>query len=270
MRVFTDSKILTFITKYFKLAFNDLKRPQMIFLSLLPVGLSLVIWAIFFIFSITNFSFYIGQFPNIWVDYAMNFETFFAKISYYLLYFFAIVTMIFYGIIIFGVCNVLISACLAPFVVSFVHKNHYAFPPLNPPNFIESIKISSLILFKTFIPFALWSALCYLLSFVGLGFIGLILSIFVYFRFFSVNLNYEIALNIMPLNAARDIISNYKIPLSTLNLLIFIPLYIPILNLFLLVWQMLIITHFLLEMHTLEYMINHTEDVIEIQSKVVE
>lgn len=271
MRIFTDNRISQFIGKYLSLAYNDLKKPQMLILSALPFGISLAVWVIFLFFSITNFHFYIGQFPNIWVEYAMNFETFFSKISYYLLYFFAILTMLFYGIIIFGFCNILVSASLSPFVVSYVHKNHYSVMPLNPPNFIESIKISSVILFKTFVPFALWSVLCYLLSFIGLGFIGLILSIFVYFRFFSVNLNYEIALNIMPVNDARSVISSYKMPLCMLNILIFIPLYIPILNLFVLVWQMLVITHFLLEMSAMEYISSKdsNEEVIEIESKVV-
>lgn len=238
---------LQYIARYVRLGFEGLKSRQMIILSLLPFGVSMLVWVAFLLVSITHFSWYIGQFPSIWVEYAMAQSSVFSVISYYLLYTLAIISMILYGILIFGVCNVLISMFISPFVVAFVVRTYYPHLRLSAPNFMESFKISSLIFLKTFAQFVGLSLLCYCLGFIGLGFIGVILSVFIYFRFFSVNLNYEIALNIMDKAHTQRLFNEGKIALFFINVIIFIPLYIPGLNLFVLVWQMLTLSHFMLE-----------------------
>lgn len=250
-----------FFSKYISLSFDSLKDTKMILLSIFPFTFSFIIWAIFFVVSIIHFSWYIGQFPNIWVEYAYLQNGIFSNIAYYLLYFCAISTMILYGIVIFGVCNIIASCFISPFVVSFVKDKYYGYITLNAPNFIESLKLSSLIFIKTFAKFAILSILCYCLGFIGLGFIGVILSVFIYFRFFSVNLNYEIALNIMNKQECEIFFMQNRIPLFFLNIIIFIPLYIPILNFFVLVWQMLVLTHFMLEIYSKD---------AEIQAEVIE
>ena len=78
----------------------------------------------------------------------------------------------------------------------------------------------------------------------------MLISVFLYFRFFSINLNHEIALNIMQKQDYDMLLRHNKIPLIFINIAIFIPLYIPFFNVFITVWQMLVLSHFMLDWYS--------------------
>ncbi|RDU66756.1 hypothetical protein CQA53_03020 [Helicobacter didelphidarum] len=257
-----------FIFHYLRQATQSMRYKKIIFLTLIPAILAVCVWWIFFVLSVQNFHWFLQQFPNIWVEYAYSHTSFMSQVSYYLLYLFAIFTMLIYGVILSGICMIFASCFLSPFVVNFVHTTYFSHVIINPPPFIESCKLSSIFFLKTLIRFLVFSFLCYGLSFIGLGLIGLILSVFVYFRFFSLNLNYEIVLSIMNEQDCKNCLSSNKIPLFILNIIIFIPLYVPILNLFVMTWQMLVLSHYVFDWYA-QYKC-HTHDDYIIEAEVIE
>ena len=109
----------------------------------------------------------------------------------------------------------------------------------------KSLRLSSMLLLKTLLKFIIFSLGCYLLSFIGLGFIGLILGIFVYFQFYCKNLNHDIGISIMSKDSYKLFLQTNRLPLIAINIFIFIPLYIPVLNCFIATWQMLVLTHYM-------------------------
>lgn len=215
----------------------------------MPVAIMLVIWFVFLIVGIQHFDIFLQQFPNIWVQYSYG-NGILNQFSYFILIIFACITMLLYGVIIAGICMILMNSFISPFVVSFVHKTYFSHIATNQPNFIESLQSSSILFITTLSKFLALSLICYCLSFIGLGFIGVLISVFLYFRFFSINLNHEIALNIMQKQDYDMLLRHNKIPLIFINIAIFIPLYIPFFNVFITVWQMLVLSHFMLDWYS--------------------
>lgn len=263
-KVFANSSFFS----YFLRGLQSHANNKMIFLSIFPLLCAIVIWVCFFVFSINNFHLFIQQFPHFWIEYS-NQTGALNSFSYFILIVFACISMILYGTIIAGVCMTLLGCFLSPFVVSFVHKNYFPYLRINPPSFIESFKKSSLLFLTTLLKFVIFSAICYCFSFIGLGLIGLILSIFIYFRFFSININHEIASSIMQFEECELCMQYNKIPLFFINVGIFIPLYIPILNLFIMVWQMLVLSHFFFEWYA-KYCTNTHKDECECVQQIIE
>ncbi len=233
------------IPKLFSKSFEILFTKQIFFLASLPFICSIVIWILMFIIGFNNITFFLNQFPNFWIEYSMK-SGFFPAISYYILIFFVAITMLIYGIIIHGIFMLVIASFLSPIIASNIHKSKFNHVTLNPTQILDSVKLSMFMFLKTFIRFLILSALCFLLSFIGLGLIGLIISTFIYFNFYCKNLNHEIALNIMSKEEYNMFLQNNKISLSIINILIFIPLYIPLLNLFATTWQIIVLTHFMM------------------------
>ncbi len=266
---YTNTNINIQFLQYFKKALQSLFTKQMLVLSILPFICSLSIWIIFIIIGINNFHLFIYHFPNIWIEYSLK-SGILPTISYYLLMLFATITMLLYGTILYGVCIMIINSFMSPLIVSFIHKNYFLHVKLNSPSFLDSMKYSLLLFIKTFIKFTIFSFLCFLLSFIGLGFIGLLIGVFVYFNFYCKNINHEVALNIMNEKEYTIFLQNNKISLFIINIFIFIPLYIPLLNLFATTWQIIILTHFIMSWYekyanTSKGFIEETE-IIELKS----
>lgn len=234
----------TIITQCFKQAWHSLRYRYMLLLSFLPFCCSILLWVVVITLSITHFDWFLHQFPSIWINYALS-EGILPKISYYLLIFFATISLVLCGVVLVGICMSIINAFLAPLVVQFVHKTYYPYIRINAPNFMESLRLSSMLLLKTLLKFIIFSLGCYLLSFIGLGFIGLILGIFVYFQFYCKNLNHDIGISIMSKDSYKLFLQTNRLPLIAINIFIFIPLYIPVLNCFIATWQMLVLTHYM-------------------------
>lgn len=244
---YTNAKIplsKTFFLDYFTKAFSDFRHKSMLSLAFLPFVCAILLWVCMLFFGIIHFDFFIQQFPNIWITYASQ-SGFLPQLSFYLLIFFATLSMLLYGVVIVGIFMVILNALFVPFIVGFVHKHYYSHLNLSPPTFIESLKLSGMLFIKTFAKFAIFSLCCYLLGFIGLGFIGAIIGIFVYFQFYCKNLNHEIGISIMPHDVYTLFLQYNKIPLFFMNVFIFIPLYIPIINCIAIAWQILVLTHYM-------------------------
>lgn len=234
----------TFFLGQFAKAFQDYRHKSMLLLALLPFICTTLLWACMLFFGVLHFDFFVHQFPSMWIDYASR-HGFLPQLSFYLLVFFATLSMLLYGVVIVGIFTVVLNAFFVPIIVSFVHKHHYFHLVLSPPTFMESLKSSGLLFIKTFIKFVVLSLCCYLLSFIGLGFIGAIIGIFVYFQFYCKNLNHDIGASIMSHDSYTLFLQYNKIPLFFTNLIIFAPLYMPIINCFVTVWQILVLTHYM-------------------------
>lgn len=244
---YTNAKIplsKTFFLDYFTKAFSDFRHKSMLSLALLPFMCAILLWFCMLFFGIIHFDFFIQQFPNIWINYASQ-SGFLPQLSFYLLIFFATLSMLLYGVVLVGIFMVILNALFVPFIVGFVHKHYYSHLNLSPPTFIESLKLSGMLFIKTFAKFAIFSLCCYLLGFIGLGFIGAIIGIFVYFQFYCKNLNHEIGISIMPYDVYTLFLQYNKIPLFFINVFIFMPLYIPIINCLAIAWQILVLTHYM-------------------------
>lgn len=228
----------------FRQAWNSLRHQNMLLLSFLPFCCSILLWVVVIILSINNFDLFLHQFPSIWINYSLN-DGILPKISYYLLIFFATISLVLCDVIVVGICMSIINSFLAPLVVQFTHKTYYHYVQLSAPNFIESLRLSAILLLKTLLKFIVLSFFCYLLSFIGLGFIGLIIGVFIYFQFYCKNLNHDIGISIMSKDSYEVFLQSNKFTLTFVNILIFIPLYIPVLNFFITTWQMLVLAHYM-------------------------
>lgn len=260
---YTNAKIplsKTLFLDYFTKAFRDFTHKSMISLALLPFLCAILLWACMLFFGITHFDFFIQQFPNMWITYAYS-PGFLPRLSFYLLVFFATLSMLFYGVIIVGIVMVILNSFFVPLIVGFVHKHYYFHINLSPSTFIESLQLSLKLFTKTFIKFAIFSLCCYLLGFIGLGFIGSIIGIFIYFQFYCKNLNHDIGLSIMSNDIYKIFLQSNKIPLFFMNVFIFIPLYIPIINCLATAWQILVLTHYMFAWY--ENYITQSKDFIE-------
>lgn len=249
---------------YFSQAWQSLWCKPMIMLSLLPFACMVALWICTLTLGVTHFDVFIAQFPNFWVRYSMN-EGVLPQIAYYLLLFCAVLTMLLCAVIVVGICSCILHAFLAPLVVNFVHRTSYPHIAMNPPPFFESLRLSSFLFLKTLTQFVLFSLCCYLLSFIGLGFIGLIIGVFLYFRFYCANLNHDVGISIMSHESYQLLRQYNKVPLTLLNIAIFVPLYIPIVNCFIATWQILVLAHFMFAW----YAKNTTENEAYIEDAVI-
>ncbi|MDY5184705.1 EI24 domain-containing protein [Helicobacter trogontum] len=228
----------------FRQAWQSLQYKRMLFLSILPLCCTILLWAVILTSSIMHFDWFLHQFPSMWINYASN-DGFLPKISYYLLIFFATIIMLLCCVILVGICMSIINAFLAPLVVQFVHKTYYPYIKITPPNFTQSLYLSALLFIKTLFQFVVFLLCCYLLSFIGLGFIGLLLGVFIYFQFYCKNLNHDVGISIMSQELYKLFLQTNKWPLTFVNILIFIPLYIPVINCFIATWQILVLAHYM-------------------------
>ncbi len=250
-----------FLMQYFSKSWHSLQYKPILLLSFLPSACAIALWIGVITLGITHFDWFIQQFPNIWIAYALK-QGVLPQISYYLLIFFATLSMLLCGVIVVGICMNIINAFLTPIVVHFVHKIHYPHVVITPPTFIESCSLSGKLFLQTFLKFAFFSFCCYVLSFIGLGFIGLIVGVFIYFQFYCKNLNHDVGISIMPKDTYMLFLRHNKIPLMFINILIFMPLYIPILNCFIATWQILVLTHYMFAWY-MQYIDSITETHIE-------
>ncbi|WP_408941391.1 EI24 domain-containing protein [Helicobacter sp. MIT 14-3879] len=227
------------------MAFKSLKYRKMLALSILPVLFLMLLYIALCIFSLYHFDWFLEKFPAMWLNYAKQ-DGLLNSSVYVLLCLLASISVAAYITFVVGIVWLIIVCFFAPVVVQFTQREFYPTVLLNPHPFLESLKLSSLLFIKTLTKFLILSMFCFLFNLIGLGFIGMLISIIFYFRFFSLNLNYEIALNIMRDNEYK-IFSQYNVmPLFFLNSAIFAFLYIPVVNFFVLPWQMLVLSHFML------------------------
>ncbi len=233
------------ITRLLLTTIKDMGNRELIFLVFIPSLIALVSWISFIALSIYHFDFFIKQFPNIWIEYAYK-DGIPNLISYWILIIISTITMLMYGVIISGILMAFASCFISPFVVSFVHKKYFQDVILNPESFMQSLRFSLILFVKTLIRFLILSLIFYLFWFIGLGLISIIAHGFLFFRFFSINLNQEIALNIMTKDYYENMLRECKPFLTFLNIIVFAPTYIPILGSFVIVWQMSVLSHFML------------------------
>ncbi|STQ86411.1 hypothetical protein LS73_004450 [Helicobacter muridarum] len=246
-------------------SFNELKSVSMLALCILPMLFLSCLSISMLIISLYNFDWFLNKFPAMFVDYAMQ-SGFLNTFVYVTLNILAFIGMIISIVFIIGIVSIIINCFLSPFVVKLIQKNYYPNATLNPPLFMENIKLSSLLFIKTLMKFLILSTICLLLNLIGLGLIGMILSIFFFFRFYCVNLNYGIALCIMSDNEYKIFLKHNSLSLGLLNIIIFAPMYMPILGFFVLPWQIIAISYFMLSWYTRFYSImNKQADEIEVE-----
>lgn len=227
-------------------AFKDLSHPRILALSLLPLLALLVLYAILLTVGLYNFNWFLERFPASWYNYAVHGEGILSTLLYAMLSALSLIELVVYVTFAVGLASIILTSFIAPAVVGMVHKEHYPLVALEPPPFGSSLGLSVAFLIKTLAKFLIVSLICVLLGFIGLGLVGLFISMFAYFRFFALNLNYEVALNIMG-DSDYQVFARQKAPqLFLLNLIIFLPLYIPLLGFFILPWQVLVLAHFML------------------------
>ncbi|WP_158656993.1 EI24 domain-containing protein [Helicobacter aurati] len=267
MIYFTSNSInsrnfFAFLQTPFAMTFKSLKHPKILALSIVPVFFIACLYVALFITSLYHFNWFLQKFPAMWLNYAVQ-DGLLNTCVYVVLCLFAFIGITILIVFVVGVISLIITCFFAPIIVQFTQREFYPSTLLNPPSFLESLKLSAVMFSKTLLKFLILSMFCSLLDLIGLGLIGMILSIFFYFRFFCVNLNYEIALNIMSDSEYKIFLQHNAMPITVLNGVLFIPLYLPIINFFVLPWQILVLSHFMLNWYT-KFSLSKDEEVIEI------
>lgn len=246
-------------------SFKELKKWQMIRLCILPMLFLACLSVALLIIGIYNFDWFSNIFPAVFIKYATQ-SGFLNTCVYVILYTIAFIGMMISVMFVTGIASIIINCFLYPFVVKFIQKNYYPNTMLNPPLFIENIKLSCMLIIKTLVKLLVLLAFCSLLSLIGLGLIGMILSTFFFFRFYCVNLNYGTALCIMSDSEYKIFLQYNSLGLGLLNITIFAPMYIPILGFFVLPWQLLAVSYFMLSWYARFSSITNKTENVEIEA----
>lgn len=230
----------------------DIKKPLRDMLSLKVMLINLLLILVYILvgtciitLAVINFQSFIGFFPKMWVDFAYD-NGFLNTVVLFILAIFTWIVIFFLIFLVSNTIMLILWIFLAEHIVKAIRDKYYTDINLNPENIKNSSILSLKILFSTFLRLLVFIAISYVLTIIGLGFVSFFIMLFAYFRFYSKNINYQVASLIMNNKEYNLLLKRQKFALILINIFGYIISIIPILGQLFISWQVIALSHYIL------------------------